>query len=56
MTEQDHENYAINLFAESFPGEVPSQEQREGERLRAFLVSQLLDYRSKPIKPVFEED
>lgn len=56
MTEQDHENNAINLFAEAFPGEVPSQEQRESARLREFLVRQLTGFKGKPDRPVFEDE
>lgn len=56
VTEQDFENNAMNLMAEAFPLDFRNQEQREGDRLREFLVSQLLDYRPKPNRPVFEDE
>lgn len=55
MTEQDFENNAMNLMAEAFPHDFRNQEQREGDRLRAFLVDQLTAYKVKPDRPVFED-
>lgn len=56
MTESQHNDYCLAAFGEAFPGEVRNQEERDGDRLRAFLVDQLLSKRPKPNRPVFEDE
>lgn len=56
MTEQDFENNAMNLMAEAFPHDCRNEDQRNGDRLRAFLVRQLTGFKGKPDRPVFEDE
>lgn len=55
MTDEDHENYAMNLAAEAFPNDSRNQEQRDGDRLREFLLRQY-SMKPKPKGPVFEDE
>lgn len=55
MTEQDFENNAMNLAAEAFPHDFRNQEQRDGDRLRDFLVRQLTAFQPEPAKNIFDE-